>query len=119
MATVPAVPVASAVEGGDVVDERRRGASPSLLVEGARGDDQDTVAHLFRLLLVGDSEDAERVGDEAAGTFDDLTQLGPGEDDIDRQLRELSSSSQVDSELEKMRAANQAAREAAERAPSA
>ena len=26
---------------------------------------------------------------EAAGTFDDLTQLGSGEDDIDRQLREL------------------------------
>ena len=41
---------------------------------------------------------------EAAGTFEDLTALGPGEDDIDRQLRELSSSSAVDSELEKMRA---------------
>ena len=41
---------------------------------------------------------------EAAGTFQDLTALGPGEDDIDRQLRELSSSSEVDSELEKMKA---------------
>ena len=41
---------------------------------------------------------------EAAGTFDDLTQLGSGEDDIDRQLRQLSSSSQVDDELSKMRA---------------
>jgi phage shock protein A len=41
---------------------------------------------------------------EAAGTFDDITQLGPGEDDIDRQLRELSSSSEVDSELAKMKA---------------
>lgn len=41
---------------------------------------------------------------EAAGTFDDLTQLGSGEDDIDRQLRELSSASQVDDELAKMRA---------------
>jgi phage shock protein A len=41
---------------------------------------------------------------EAAGTFDDLTQLGPGEDDIDRQLRQLSSSSEVDSELAKMKA---------------
>ena len=30
---------------------------------------------------------------EAAGTFDDLTTLGTGEDDIDRQLRELSSGS--------------------------
>src|SRR5205085_1363492 len=41
---------------------------------------------------------------ETAGTFQDLTALGPGEDDIDRQLRELSSSSEVDSELEKMKA---------------
>jgi phage shock protein A len=35
---------------------------------------------------------------EAAGTFQDLTTLGPAEDDIDRQLRELSSSSAVDAE---------------------
>jgi phage shock protein A len=41
---------------------------------------------------------------EAAGTFDDLTALGPGQDDIDRQLSELSSSSQVDDELAKMKA---------------
>src|ERR1700734_1234231 len=41
---------------------------------------------------------------EAAGTFEDLTTLGPGEDDIDRQLKQLSSSSEVDSELEKMKA---------------
>ncbi len=41
---------------------------------------------------------------EAAGTFDDLTQIGPGEDDIDRQLKELSSKSEVDTELEKMKA---------------
>jgi phage shock protein A len=41
---------------------------------------------------------------EQAGTFDDLTQLGPGEDDIDRQLKQLSSSTEVDAELEKMRA---------------
>ncbi len=41
---------------------------------------------------------------EAAGTFEDLTQLGSGEDDIDRQLRELGSGSQVDSELERMKA---------------
>ena len=41
---------------------------------------------------------------EAAGTFEDLTQLGGGEDDIDRQLRQLSSSSEVDSELAKMKA---------------
>ena len=41
---------------------------------------------------------------EAAGTFEDLTQLGGGEDDIDRQLRELSSTSEVDSELAKMKA---------------
>ncbi|HEY4829849.1 MAG TPA: PspA/IM30 family protein [Solirubrobacteraceae bacterium] len=41
---------------------------------------------------------------EAAGTFQDLTQLGSGEDDIDRQLRELSSTSEVDNELAKMKA---------------
>src|SRR5205085_11026734 len=45
---------------------------------------------------------ADAVGElEASGTFQDLTALGPGEDDIDRQLRELSSSSEVDSELDK------------------
>jgi phage shock protein A len=41
---------------------------------------------------------------EAAGTFNDLTQIGSGEDDIDRQLRELSSHSEVDDELAKMKA---------------
>jgi phage shock protein A len=41
---------------------------------------------------------------EAAGTFDNLTALGPGEDDIDRQLKALSTTSEVDSELEKMKA---------------
>jgi phage shock protein A len=41
---------------------------------------------------------------EAAGTFEDLTQIGPGEDDIDRQLKQLSSTSEVDSELAKMKA---------------
>jgi phage shock protein A len=41
---------------------------------------------------------------EAAGTFDDITQLGPGEDDIDRQLRELGQSGQVEDELARMKA---------------
>jgi phage shock protein A len=41
---------------------------------------------------------------EKAGAFEDLTQLGGGEDDIDRQLKELSSGTQVDSELQKMKA---------------
>src|SRR5581483_498562 len=41
---------------------------------------------------------------EAAGTFEDLTALGSGEDDIDRQLKQLSSQSEVDSELAKMKA---------------
>src|SRR3989441_7941212 len=40
---------------------------------------------------------------ESAGTFDDLTALGSGEDDIDRQLKQLSSSSAVDEELVKMK----------------
>jgi phage shock protein A len=48
---------------------------------------------------------ASAVGElEAAGTFEDLTALGSGEDDIDRQLKELSSSSEVDAELAKMKA---------------
>jgi phage shock protein A len=41
---------------------------------------------------------------EKAGTFDDLSQLGSGQDDIDRQLQELTSGSQVDDELSKMKA---------------
>src|SRR3954471_4729465 len=41
---------------------------------------------------------------EAAGAFDDALTLGPAQDDIDRQLAELTSGSQVDAELEKMRA---------------
>jgi phage shock protein A len=48
---------------------------------------------------------ADAVGElEASGAFEDLTALGSGEDDIDRQLRELTTSSQVDDELAKMKA---------------
>jgi phage shock protein A len=48
---------------------------------------------------------ADAVGElEASGAFEDLTALGPGEDDIDRQLKQLSSSTEVDAELEKMKA---------------
>ena len=41
---------------------------------------------------------------EAAGTFEDLTQLGPGQDDIDRQLAELTSGGQVEDDLARMKA---------------
>ena len=41
---------------------------------------------------------------EAAGTFEDLTALGSGDDDIDRQLKQLSSTTEGDAELEKMKA---------------
>jgi phage shock protein A len=41
---------------------------------------------------------------EAAGTFDDLTQLGGGGDDIDRELAQLSGGAQVDDELARMKA---------------
>jgi phage shock protein A len=41
---------------------------------------------------------------EDSGTFDDLTALGSGKDDIDRQLDALSTSSAVDDELAKMKA---------------
>jgi phage shock protein A len=48
---------------------------------------------------------ADAVGElEASGAFEDLTALGSGEDDIDRQLRELTTSSAVDDELAKMKA---------------
>jgi phage shock protein A len=48
---------------------------------------------------------ASAVGElEAAGTFDDLTQLGTGKDDIDRQLEALTSSTAVDDEMSKMKA---------------
>ncbi|MBO0769315.1 MAG: PspA/IM30 family protein [Solirubrobacterales bacterium] len=41
---------------------------------------------------------------ETAGAFENVAELGTGEDDIDRQLRQLSSSSEVDSELDKLKA---------------
>jgi phage shock protein A len=48
---------------------------------------------------------ADAVGElEAAGTFEDLTALGDGQDDIDRQLSQLTSGAQVDDELAKMKA---------------
>ena len=48
---------------------------------------------------------AAAVGElEAAGTFDDLTQLGGGKDDIDRQLAAIGAGGAVDDELAKMKA---------------
>jgi phage shock protein A len=41
---------------------------------------------------------------EAAGTFDDITQLGPAPDDIGRQLDQLGRSTAVDEDLAKLRA---------------
>lgn len=41
---------------------------------------------------------------EAAGTFEDLTALGPPQDDIDRQLSQLGAGNAVDDELAKMKA---------------
>jgi phage shock protein A len=41
---------------------------------------------------------------EAAGAFDDNLTLTPGQDDIDRQLSELTSQSGVDDELSRMKA---------------
>jgi phage shock protein A len=41
---------------------------------------------------------------EAAGTFEDLTALGPGQDDVDRQLDELGTKSAVDDELDRLKA---------------
>ena len=48
---------------------------------------------------------ADAVGElEAAGTFEDLTQLGEGQDDIDRQLSQLTSGAAVDEDLAKIKA---------------
>jgi phage shock protein A len=41
---------------------------------------------------------------EAAGTFGDLTSLGPAQDDVDRQLDELGAKSAVDDELASLKA---------------
>ncbi len=41
---------------------------------------------------------------EKAGTFEDLTALGSGQDDIDRQLKQLTTKSGVDDDLAKMKA---------------
>ncbi|MEA2454609.1 MAG: phage shock protein [Thermoleophilaceae bacterium] len=48
---------------------------------------------------------ADAVGElEAAGAFEDITQLGGGQDDLDRELAQLSSGAEVDDELAKMKA---------------
>src|SRR3954453_2908175 len=48
---------------------------------------------------------ADAVGElEASGAFEDLTQLGSGEDEIDKQLRELTSGAVVDDDLARMKA---------------
>lgn len=41
---------------------------------------------------------------QAAGTFEDLTALGPGQDDIDRQLEQIGAKSAVDDEFAKLKA---------------
>jgi phage shock protein A len=41
---------------------------------------------------------------EAAGTFDDLTAIGPPQDDIDRQLAQIGAKSTVDDEFAKLKA---------------
>jgi phage shock protein A len=41
---------------------------------------------------------------QQAGTFEDLTALGPPQDDIDRQLDQLGAKSEVDNELAKLKA---------------
>jgi phage shock protein A len=40
---------------------------------------------------------------QAAGTFEDLTALGPAQDDIDRQLQQLGTTSAVDDEFAKLK----------------
>ena len=58
---------------------------------------------------LGKTEDMKARADavselEAAGTFEDLAQLGPAQDDIDRQLEQLGRSNAVDEDLAKLKA---------------
>jgi phage shock protein A len=41
---------------------------------------------------------------QAAGTFEDLTALGPGQDDVDRELDQLGAKSAVDDEFARLKA---------------
>jgi phage shock protein A len=41
---------------------------------------------------------------QQAGTFEDLTTLGPPQDDIDKQLEQIGAKSAVDDELAKLKA---------------
>ena len=41
---------------------------------------------------------------QAAGTFEDLSALGPGQDDVDRQLDQLGAESAVEDELARLKA---------------
>ena len=41
---------------------------------------------------------------EAAGTFEDLTAIGPPEDDIDRALAQLGAGNTVDADLARLKA---------------
>jgi phage shock protein A len=41
---------------------------------------------------------------EAAGTFDDLTAIGPPQDDIDRALAQLGAGNAVDTDLARLKA---------------
>ena len=41
---------------------------------------------------------------EAAGTFDDLTAIGPPQDDIDRALAQLGAGNAVDADLARLKA---------------
>ena len=40
---------------------------------------------------------------QAAGTFEDLTALGPGQDDVDRQLAQIGATATVENELSQLR----------------
>jgi phage shock protein A len=62
---------------------------------------------------------ADAVGElQQAGTFDDLTELGDGGDDLDRQLAQVTSAGAVDSELQKMKAELAAGTPAPQQLPS-
>jgi hypothetical protein len=86
---------------------RPRCDSPALPVKAARGSNRTPLR--LRASAVDEFE--------KAGTFEDVTQLGAGQDDIDRQLAPLSTGNTVDDELAKMKLELPAGEKSGEPAP--
>ena len=77
------------------------------VVTAVDGGDEDRFHEVFEQMLdlvrrAGQPLDEDEL--EAAGAFDDQLSLSAGQDDIDRELHQLTSQSAVDDDLERMKA---------------